>query len=91
MTKTYELQKKMIMADVDEKHHTATVSVFALDELVEAVNKTVIGNDVLDKIRAEIEQFADAYCSGDDINIYDVFQIIDKYKAESEETDADSN
>ena len=41
MTKTYELpNEKMIMADVDEKHHTATVSVYALDDLVEAVNKT---------------------------------------------------
>ena len=41
MTKTYELANgKMIMADVDEKHHTATVSVYALDDLVEAVNKT---------------------------------------------------
>ena len=41
MTKTYELSnEKMIMADVDEKHHTATVSVYALDDLVEAVNKT---------------------------------------------------
>lgn len=40
--------------------------------------------DVLDKIRAEIEQFSNVHCSGDDINIYDVFQIIDKYKSESE-------
>ena len=41
MTKTYELpNNKMLMADVDEKHHTATVSVYALDDLVEAVNKT---------------------------------------------------
>ena len=41
MTKPYELpNKKMIMADVDEVHHTATVSVYALDDLVEAVNKT---------------------------------------------------
>ena len=41
MTKTYELpDEKMLMADVDEIHHTATVSVFALDNLVEAVNKT---------------------------------------------------
>ena len=41
MTKTYELPNgKMIMADVDEKHHTATVSVYALDDLVETVNKT---------------------------------------------------
>ena len=41
MTKTYELpNEKMIMADVDEKHHTATVSAYALDDLVETVNKT---------------------------------------------------
>ena len=41
MTKTYELANgKMIMVDVDEKHHTATISVYALDDLVEAVNKT---------------------------------------------------
>lgn len=41
MTKTYELpNNKRLMADVDEKHHTATVSVYALDDLVEAVNKT---------------------------------------------------
>ena len=29
----------MIMADVDEKRHTATVSVYALDDLVAEVNK----------------------------------------------------
>ena len=41
MTKTYELPNdKMLMADVDEKHHTATVSIFALDNLVETVNET---------------------------------------------------
>lgn len=41
MTKTYELlDERMIMADVDEKHHTATVNIYILDELVEAVNKT---------------------------------------------------
>ena len=41
MTKTYELpNEKMIMADVDEKRHMATVSVYALDDLVRAVNKT---------------------------------------------------
>ena len=47
MTKTYELpNEKMIMADVDEKHHTATVSVYALDDLVEAVNKAGQWNPV---------------------------------------------
>ena len=41
MTKIYELpNEKKIMADVDEKHHTATVSVYALDNLVKAVNKS---------------------------------------------------
>lgn len=41
MTKTYELpNNKRLMADVDEKHHTATVSVYVLDDLVESVNKT---------------------------------------------------
>ena len=41
MTKTYELPNdKMITADVDEKNHTATVSVYALDSLIEEVNKT---------------------------------------------------
>lgn len=41
MTKTYELpNEKMIMADIDEKHHTATVSIYALDNLVESVNRT---------------------------------------------------
>lgn len=40
MTKVYELPNdKMITADVDEKYHTATVSVYALDNLVEEVNK----------------------------------------------------
>lgn len=41
MTKTYELpNERMIIADVDEKKHTATVSVYVLDNLVETVNKT---------------------------------------------------
>ena len=42
---------------------------------------------ILDKIRVEIEQFANIPCSRDDINIYDVFQIIDKYKTESEDNE----
>lgn len=41
MTKVYELPNgKMLFADVDEEHHTATVDVLVLDSLVEAVNKT---------------------------------------------------
>lgn len=53
MTKTYELSnERMIMADVDEEHHMATVSVYVLDDLVKEANKA----DVLEQIRAEIEQ-----------------------------------
>jgi hypothetical protein len=42
------------------------------------------GIAVLDKIRAEIKEFADVLCSGDR-NVYYVLHIIDKYKAESED------
>ena len=56
-------------------------AVEALNMAIEALEQ----ESILDKIRAEIEQFADTHCSGDDINIYDVFQILDKYNAESEE------
>ena len=44
------------------------------------------GIEVLDKIRAEIKAM-----SGDIETIADVLQIIDKYKAESEVSDANSN
>lgn len=54
MTKTYDLPNgKMIMADVDEKHHMATVSVFALDNLVETVNETGQWIDVKDSVPEE--------------------------------------
>jgi len=43
MTKIYELPNdKTITADVDETHHMATVSVFALDNLVETVNEAAV-------------------------------------------------
>jgi len=42
MTKIYELpNEKRIIADVDEKHHMATVSVYALDSLIEKFNEVV--------------------------------------------------
>lgn len=53
-------------------------------EQYESRLKADIG-EILDEIRVEIGQFAYAHCSGDDIKIYDVFKIIDKYKAESED------
>ena len=46
-------------------------------------------NDVLDKIRAEIKALSNAnpsyWHSGDMVDRDDVLEIIDKYKAESEE------
>jgi hypothetical protein len=60
--------------------------------------------DVLDKIRAEIEQLTSRYSVSKErggmgkvewsdrlIKESDVLQIIDKYKAESEDRNADSN
>ena len=80
MTKTYELSnERMIMADVDEEHHTATVSVYALDNLVIEANKA----DVLEKIRTEIYQL---HCHPKldfiktDKVVDMALDIIDKYK-----------
>lgn len=60
MTKVYELpDDKKIMADVDEKHHTATVSVYALDDLVAEVNKKSDGisfDKVVEDIKQEIKE-----------------------------------
>ena len=49
---------------------------------------------ILDNIRAEIEQKCCITVGQENepaITLYDVFQIIDKYKAESEVHDANSN
>jgi rRNA maturation endonuclease Nob1 len=52
MTKIYELlNEKTIMADVDEKHHTATISVYILDELVKTVNMTGTWEEDIDDNR----------------------------------------
>jgi hypothetical protein len=51
----------------------------------------LISVDILDKIRAEIEQITDTMGVSQYVSKIDVLRIIDKYKAESEETDADSN
>lgn len=55
----------------------------------------LISADVLDKIRAEIEALSNAnpsyWHSGDMVDRDDVLDIIDKYRAEREESDADSN
>ena len=49
----------------------------------------LISVDVLDKIRAEIEQMNNIDYV-EPITVDEVLQIIDKYRAESEVTDADS-
>jgi len=35
---------------------------------------------ILDKLWDDIETYADAHCSGDSINIYDVAMLIGKYR-----------
>ena len=49
-------------------------------------------NDVLDKIKAEIDLLSDSRCDGTTVTIYSwngmkrrVFEIIDNYKSESED------
>lgn len=79
MTKTYELSnERMIMADVDEEHHMATVSVYVLDDLVKEANKA----DVIDKIRAEIAEYKDDKVIHAEQNemIDIVLEILDKYR-----------
>lgn len=83
MTKTYELSnERMIMADVDDEHHMATVSVYVLDDLVKEANK----EEVLDKIRAEIDEleiyYDNDYFSGNRDAMFkcnEVLQIIGRY------------
>ena len=71
---------KSVMVDSKIKLHKR------LEELCKLAIKALEQEDVLDKIRAEIEQITDTM--GVSYNQYvskiDVLQIIDKYKAESE-------
>lgn len=65
-----------------------------LDIAIEKVVKQEV-NEVLDKIRAKIEELPKTYPFVDHINTYvkedDVLQIIDKYKAESEDKQDESS
>ena len=69
----------------DGDNYRANRIIDAADEYAE--EKVTAVDDILDKIRAEIEQITDTM--GVSYNQYvskiDVLQIIDKYKAESEE------
>ena len=60
----------------------------AFDMAIKALEQEI----VLDKIRAEIDLLSDSKCDGNTVTIYSwngmkrkVFEIIDKYKAESED------
>jgi hypothetical protein len=53
--------------------------------------KALEQESILDKIRAEIQKLRGCSCSCSDGIIDDVEAILDKYEAESEETDADSD
>ena len=72
---------KSVMVDSKMKLHKR------LEELCKLAIKALEQEDMLDKIRAEIEQITDTM--GVSYNQYvskiDVLQIIDKYKAESED------
>ena len=54
-----------------------------VNEIIDVVNEIIVINDVLDKIRAEIEALTDG-AKPERIWNVDVLAIIDKYKAESE-------
>ena len=55
-----------------------------VNEIIDVVNEIIVINDVLDKIRAEIEALTDG-AKPERIWNVDVLAIIDKYKAESED------
>jgi hypothetical protein len=77
MTKTYELpNEKRIMADVDEKNHTATVSVYALDDLVEEVNKY-----------QKIEQILKDIPYGGDITVRRIQEVVEDGNDEAKVND----
>ena len=70
-----------ILSDVGDINRCCAEDAEALDMAIKALEQ----EDVLDKIRAEVEQITDTM--GVSYNQYvskiDVLQIIDKYKAES--------
>ena len=90
MTKDYELPKgRRMTADFDE-NGIIKVTVQALDSLIGELNYYADKVCDIEQIRAEI----DSYCSDNrDRNdgLYIAMKIIDKYKAEMEISDADSD
>lgn len=81
MTKTYEIPDgKTIIADVDEKHHTATVSVYALDDLVEAVNKTAMDKwiPVSERLPEDSGNYLITYCLRDEIETQEAVYVKDE-------------
>lgn len=81
---------KIVTAQLyDDQHEEFTEKKMSIIDYVNAYTDEGVttADDVLDKIRAEIEQITDTM--GVSYNQYvskiDVLQILDKYKAESEE------
>jgi Mg2+/Co2+ transporter CorC len=74
----------------DDEHEEFTEKQMSIIEYVDAYTTEGVttADDVLDKIKAEIEQIADAEQKHDEkwaIGLRYAVKIIDKYKAESEE------
>ena len=92
MTKDYELPKgRRITADFDE-NGIIKVTVQALDSLIGELNYYADKVCDIEQIRAEIELLSNAnpsyWHSGDMVEREEVLDIIDKYKAEMESSDA---
>ena len=67
------------MAISDREYYAAFGLDMSPDKLTQSyVNFMVL--KTLENLRDRIENFANENCSGDDINIYDVFRIINEYE-----------
>lgn len=82
---------KIITAQLyDDEHEEFTEKQMSIIDYVNAYSDegVTISDDVLNKIRAEVEQKCCITVGRENdpaITLYDVFQIIDKYRAESED------
>ena len=96
MTKVYELPNgHRMVADIDESTRVCNITETTLDSLVSKLNYYAEQTDVLDKIRAEIEQYqADCNLTNSDeidckfcdsITFDTIYRIIDKYRNEVSE------
>lgn len=85
MTKVYELPNgHRMVADIDESTRVCNITESTLDSLVSKLNYYAEQTDVLDKIRAEIEELRYGQ-SFRKFVVDECLEIIDKYKAERSE------